>query len=108
MNPFPKLRAALSGCTVRLHMTPPGLDAVAVVAVARNADLATPDALASSEPAVHCLVTLPRGCARPDAGGAALIGAVVADGGAAFLACEQLADALAAAAWCRALAGGDA
>jgi hypothetical protein len=89
-------------------MAPPGLDVAALVAVARNADLATPDALASSEPAVHCLLTLPRGCTRPDAGGAVLIGTVIAEGGAAFLAFEQLADALAAAAWCRAAAGGAA
>lgn len=105
MNPSPTLRAALSGCAVRLHMAPPGLDVAALVAIARNADLATPDALASSDPAVHCVVTLPRGCNRPDAGAAVLMGAVIVEGGAAFLACEQLADALAAAAWCRAVAG---
>ena len=106
MTPSPNLRAALRGCAVRLHMTPPGLDAVAVVAVARSADLATPDALVSSEPAVHCLLTLPRGCTCPDANGAALMSAVIAEGGTALLAFEQLADALTSAAWCRAAAGG--
>lgn len=113
MNISPALRTALSGCAVRLHMlsVPIGVetDAVAAVAVAKDPSMATPDALLAGSPTtVNAAIVLPAGHSRPDALGEAYMAAVIKEGGAAFLMCERLADALKATEWCRAAAGGGA
>jgi hypothetical protein len=83
-------------------------DAAAVVAVARDPSRASIEAMLAGPRTLNTAIILPAGRNLPDALGADLMVTALKGGGVAFLVCEQLADALKAADWCRAAAGGDA